>query len=167
LFKDNEDLVDYLVQYLNTLLYLPEDVIIKQGDQPDNLYFLARGEILVFIYDEENNEKYVNTLKIGSYFGETGIIKDCPRTATCKSKNYITCAALSESKFRDFKNRYPEIVREMHENLVFYQDKWKKFLKMILKNISFLSHDVSDRVLEDLQYELDDERVEVGNYLFK
>jgi len=44
LFRENEDLVDYLVRYLNTLLYLPEDEIIKQGDKADHLYFLARGE---------------------------------------------------------------------------------------------------------------------------
>lgn len=167
LFKDNDDLVDYLVRYLDTLLYLPEDVIIKQGDKADNLYFLARGEVVVYIYDENEVERYVSTLKLGSYFGEVGIIKDCPRTSTCKSKNYITCAALNESNFRDFRNRYPEIIRQMLENLVFYQDKWKKFLKRTLKYISFLSHDVSDLILEDLIYELDTERVETGNYLFK
>lgn len=76
LFENNNDLIDYLVKYLNTLLFLPEDNIIKQGDVADNLYFLARGELLVFIYDENNEERYVNTLKIGAYFGEVGIIKN-------------------------------------------------------------------------------------------
>lgn len=90
LFKNNEDLVDYLVRYLNTLLYLPEDIIIKQGDKADYLHFLARGEAIISILDENNEERYVNTLKIGSYFGEIGIIKECPRTATVKSKNYTT-----------------------------------------------------------------------------
>lgn len=76
LFKENDDLIDYLVRYLNTFLYLPEDVIIKQGDKPDNLYFLARGEVMVYIYDENNVERYVDTLKLGAYFGEVGIIKN-------------------------------------------------------------------------------------------
>lgn len=167
LFKDNEDLIDYLVRYLNTLLYLPEDVIIKQGDKPDNLYFLAKGELVVLVYDENNEERYVNTLKLGAYFGEVGIIKNCCRTASVRSKNYTTCASLSESNFRDFKNRYPEIIRKMNDNLIQYQDRWKKFLKKTLKYISFLSHDISDVILEDLIYELDTERVETGNYIFK
>lgn len=122
---------------------------------------------MIYIYDENNDEKYVNTLKIGSYFGEVGIIKDCPRTSTVKSKNYTTCAALNEKNFKDFKNHYPEIVRRMNDNLYNYQDKWKKFLMKTLKNISFLSHEISDVILEDLIYELDTERVETGNYLFK
>ena len=167
MFKDNEDLVDYLVRYLNTLLYLPEDVIIKQGDKADNLYFLARGETVVKIYDENKEEKYVTTLKIGACFGEIGIIKDWPRTSSVLSKNYTTWAALNESNFRDFRNRYPEIVRKMNDGLILYQDKWKKFLKKTLKNISFLSHDISDVILEDLIYELDTERVETGQYIFK
>lgn len=167
LFVENEDLIDYLVRYLNTLLYLPEDVIINQGDTPDNLYFLARGEVLVFIYDENNEERYVNTLKIGSYFGEVGIIKECRRTSTVRSKNYTTCAALSQNNFKDFRNRYPEIVRRMNDEMIKYQDRWKKFLKKTLKYICFLSHDISDIILEDLIYELDTEHIETGNYLFK
>jgi CRP-like cAMP-binding protein len=167
LFENNEDLIDYLVRYLNTLLYLPEDIIIKQGETPDNLYFLARGEVMVYIYDENDDERYVTSLKLGSYFGEVGIIKECRRTSTIKSKNYTTCAALSLVNFKDFKNRYPEIVRKMNDEMIKYQDRWKKFLKRTLKYICFLSHDISDIILEDLIYELDTERVETGNYLFK
>jgi CRP-like cAMP-binding protein len=167
LFKENDDLVDYLVRYLNTLLYLPEDVIIKQGDKADNLYFLARGEIVIYIYDENNEERYVDTLKIGAYFGEVGIIKDCCRTATVKSKNYTTTAALNYNNFKDFKNRYPEIVRKMGDDLIKYQDRWKKFLKKSLKQISFLSHEISDVILEDLIYELETERYETGQLVFK
>jgi len=76
LFTENEDLVDYLVRYLNTLLFLPEDVIIKQGEKADNLFFLAKGEVVISVYDENSEERYVNTLKIGAYFGEVGIIKE-------------------------------------------------------------------------------------------
>mmetsp|Transcript_20180 Transcript_20180/g.19822 ORF Transcript_20180/g.19822 Transcript_20180/m.19822 type:complete len:114 (-) Transcript_20180:721-1062(-) len=55
----------------------------------------------------------------------------------------------------------------MSDNLYNYQDKWKKFLMKTLKNISFLSHEISDVILEDLIYELDTERIEEGNYLFR
>lgn len=167
LFSGNEELIDYLVRYLITSLYLPEDVIINQGEQADSLYFLARGEVVIFIYDENNEERYVNTLKIGSYFGEVGIIKDCKRTATVKSKNYTTTAKLSQSNFKDFRNRYPEIVRKMNDKVIEYQDRWKKFLKRTLKFIAFLSHDISDLILEELIYELDTEQIETGNYLFR
>lgn len=76
LFGGNEELIDYLIKYLITSLFLPEDIIINQGDFANDLFFLARGEVNIFIYDEDNEERYVNTLKIGAYFGEVGIIKD-------------------------------------------------------------------------------------------
>lgn len=167
MFSENTDLVDYLVKYLHTCLFLPEDVIINQGDEPDSLFFLAKGELVVIIYDENNEERYVNTLKLGAYFGEVGIIRDWPRTATVKSKNYTTCAKLVDKNFKDFRNRYPKIIREMNDNIIQYQDRWKKFLKKTLKFVSFLSHDIDDVILEELMYELDSERCEAGNYLFK
>lgn len=84
-----------------------------------------------------------------------------------QSKNYTTCASLSLNNYKELKNRYPEIIRKMNENIIFYQDRWKKFLKKTLRQISFLSHDVSDVILEDILYELRTERVETGNYIFK
>jgi len=54
----------------------------------------------------------------------------------------------------------------MNEGTITYQDRWKKFLKKTLKYISFLSHDISDNVLEDMIYELDTERYETGNLIF-
>lgn len=66
IFSGDEKLIDYLVKYLITCLYLPEDIIITQGDIADDLYFLARGEVQIFIIDQNNDEKYVNTLKLGA-----------------------------------------------------------------------------------------------------
>ena len=76
LFSDSEDLVEYIVKHLNTLLFLPEDEVIKQGDESEDLYFLARGELTVFVADEYRESRYVKTLQIGAYFGEVGIIKN-------------------------------------------------------------------------------------------
>lgn len=163
----DEDLIDYLVKYLITCLFMPEDVIIKQGDIADSIYFLARGEVVIFIIDENEEEKYVNTLRMGAYFGEVGIIKECRRTASAESKNYTTTVKLMQRDFKDFRNTYPEIVKNMDDKTMEYQDRWKKFLKQTLKFITFLSHDISDIILEALIYELESENIETGNYLFR
>ena len=167
LFADNVDLVEYIVKHLTTLLFLPEDEVIRQGDASDHLYFLARGELTVFVTDKYKESKYVKTLQIGSYFGEIGIIKNWRRTATVKSKNYTTWATLKQNSYYEFKNRYPDIIRKMSDGIYSYQDRWKKFVKGLLSNISFLSHNISEVILEDLLYELVTDRIEVGSYLFK
>ena len=40
----NEGLIDFMIHKLITLLYLPEDCIIKQGDIGLHLFFIAKGE---------------------------------------------------------------------------------------------------------------------------
>lgn len=167
IFSGNDELINYLVKFLDTSLYLPEDIIIKQGELAEYLFFLARGEVEVFIQDQNNKERYVNTLKLGSYFGEVGLIKDCPRTSTVKSKNYIMTAKLSLNQFKYFKSKYPNIVTKMNDKIIEYQDKWKFYLKQTLRNISFLSHDLSEVIVEDLMYELETDKVEAGNFLFR
>lgn len=71
------------------------------------------------------------------------------------------------ANFKDFRNRYPDIVRNMNEKIIEYQDRWKKFLKQTLRSISFLSHDLSDIIIEDFYYELETDKIEAGNFLFR
>ena len=54
------------------------------------MFFLAKGEMDVYVTDENQIEKYTKTLKSGSYFGEVALLKNCKRTASVISKNYST-----------------------------------------------------------------------------
>ena len=59
---------------------LPGAVLITEGDQPDSLYVILRGEFEVTVED-----RYLNTLGAGDWFGEIGLIDHRPRTATVTS----------------------------------------------------------------------------------
>ena len=56
---------------------------------------------------------------------------------------------------------------KMIKGIFSYQDRWKKFLKKAISKIWFLSHSISDIILENLFYELESERYEAGDYIFK
>lgn len=43
----------YIVVNMKTVIFLPNDEIIRQGDNGDNLYFLSRGSADVFIDSDE------------------------------------------------------------------------------------------------------------------
>ena len=43
IFKDNDELIDYLTRKLNTKVYQPEEQIVSQGDDGDKVYFIAKG----------------------------------------------------------------------------------------------------------------------------
>lgn len=42
---------------MKTVVYLPDDEIIRQGDSGDKLYFISRGSVLVYIQSEGVNKK--------------------------------------------------------------------------------------------------------------
>ena len=100
---------DLIIQFLWLQLYWPEDVIINQGDFSERMYLLAKGEVDIFITDENDKEWFIRTLKTGDYFGEVGIIKNWKRTATVKSKNYTTCASLDKIYFKELKLNNPKV----------------------------------------------------------
>jgi CRP-like cAMP-binding protein len=65
------------------------------------MYFLAKGECDVFVLSEKKQEMFVRNLKAGALFGEVAIVTNNRRTATVKSKNYITVAGLSEEGYKE------------------------------------------------------------------
>ena len=109
----NADLIEFVVYKLNTLLYLPEDSICKQGDVGTQLYFLAKGNCAVWVRDELKKDRHVKYLKKGQLFGEVALIKKCRRTATIKSLNYCTCAALNVEQFAELKASFPDAVNKL------------------------------------------------------
>ena len=50
--KDNEPLIDFVLRNVRMYSFLPDDLVIKQGDQPSDLYFLQKGECVVEVKDQ-------------------------------------------------------------------------------------------------------------------
>ncbi len=56
-------------------------VVLRQGDAPDDLYAIARGSLDASVRDGEG-QRIVGSLREGEYFGEIGLLRNVPRTAT-------------------------------------------------------------------------------------
>lgn len=48
-----------------------------------------------------------------------------------------------------------------------YNDKWKKFVKKVIKNIDYLSYDMPDIIIDDIFYQFETVLVPHSSYLFK
>lgn len=59
--------------------------IVRQGDPGDTLYIIHKGQVDVLLSDEAGNERRVNTLNEGDYFGEMALLAGEPRTATVRT----------------------------------------------------------------------------------
>ena len=66
-FKNKPEVLDMILPNLTTLLFTPEDYIVKQGDVAENLYFVWKGEWDVTVQDEFLKEKQVIFIAIIFY----------------------------------------------------------------------------------------------------
>ena len=156
IFKGRNLLIEALTKALVIRTCKPEEVIMEQEDEPDNLYFIAKGGWNVFVRNKANLRTKANVLKAGDLFGEVAIINNSKRTATVKSNNYSTLAFLHISMFTVIFEKHPEALKNLKERRKLYQDDWKKFLVSNLKCIDYLK-EATDDFLEDLYYELKDD----------
>ena len=54
---------------LEMTVFLPEDMIIRQGDEGREMFFIATGDCIVLVKDTKRNEKVVRNLVRGDFFG--------------------------------------------------------------------------------------------------
>lgn len=91
--------------------YGPGTVVIRQGDDGDNMYVIENGELDV-LYSGE----IVGTLGPGRAFGETALMYNCPRTATIRSQSFVKLWAIDRETFRRI------IMKESIKRRALYQD---------------------------------------------
>ncbi|CAI2362152.1 unnamed protein product [Moneuplotes crassus] len=167
-FNNKVEVINYIIQDLHTVLYFPENEICRQGSNHKELYFLAKGEVDVFVVDENQQTKFIQTLNSGEYFGEVALLKDCARTATVKSQGYSTCASLESQTFQKLLETYSfvkkSMERKIHEK---YQDKWRKFVKRSLRNVEFLDKSVPEDLIEELSFKMQFKNASRDDYIFK
>ncbi|MEQ8677675.1 MAG: cyclic nucleotide-binding domain-containing protein [Aggregatilineales bacterium] len=80
--------------------YRAGDVIIKQGEIADDFYILAKGTVEV-VEETPDGDHVVATLTSGNYFGEIGLRKNAPRTATVRATSFVEVLALDHQEFAD------------------------------------------------------------------
>ena len=66
---DNEDLVEYIIPMLEMKVFLPEDMIIRQGEDGKEMFFIATGDCIVLVKDTKRQENPVRRLNRGDFFG--------------------------------------------------------------------------------------------------
>jgi hypothetical protein len=104
LFKDaNEIFIREVVQLLQSLVFLPDDFIIRQGEYGDCMYFLSAGDVEVLASGQK-----VAQLGAGSPFGEAALLQGEKRNASVRALSYCDVYRLSKADFDSLRQKYPE-----------------------------------------------------------
>ena len=75
-------------------------VIVRQGEAADTFFIVVDGEVEV-LREEDGERRRVATLGRGQFFGETGILRDMPRTATVRAVTPTTLLTFGREAFRE------------------------------------------------------------------
>jgi len=79
--------------------YASGDVIVRQGDAADGMFFLEGGICEVYVESGPGNRKKVSDIEKGGYFGELALVTHKPRAATVVAQSDVRLAFLDVNAF--------------------------------------------------------------------
>jgi CRP-like cAMP-binding protein len=108
----DERCVRDIVSVLQMGLYVPDELIITEGDMGEAMYFIKKGKCQIFL---QRNNTVLATLQDGNFFGETAIIMSQCRGASVKSVGYSVIFALAANDLKVVLKQYEAVRSAMIE----------------------------------------------------
>jgi len=97
-----------LLQHLTTEIALPNDLVLRQGELADSMYFISRGSVSAF-HTLGRCDEYLATLVEGAFFGEVGLLEKLSRrVSSIVAETYCELQRLSKEDFRLIYNTFSE-----------------------------------------------------------
>lgn len=93
--------VERLAQTATEVMVAAGDVVIREGDEADALWVLVTGEVTVSARGEAARARRLRTMGAGTYFGEIGLLRRVPRTATVEALEPCTLLRIDGADFLD------------------------------------------------------------------
>ena len=75
-----------LSSFGDSRVYVPEEVVIREGDDNDHLYLVLKGKLEV-LQDVDGYDKRVALLEAGDSLGEVSVFDPGPASATVRAVN--------------------------------------------------------------------------------
>ena len=105
-----------LAQSLRDVPFAPGEALVRQGDEADSLYIIAKGKVSIRVRMDDG-DKEVAQLSQGSYFGEMGLMTGEPRNATVQALTHVDTYHLDKDAFRQLLRLRPELADGVAEVL--------------------------------------------------
>jgi len=135
----------------NTKRCRKNTVVIERGDDSSALYFIASGQVRIYLAGEDGKEITLNELGPGDYFGELALVGETQRTASAITLSECQLRTLSNAEFRHCLETHPRIAF----NLIHHLSLEVKRLSDDLADMALL--DVYGRVVKILTDTADEE----------
>jgi len=111
--QERDPVTSRFLEHCHHKSYAAKQLIIKEGDPSNDLYYITRGSVTVMIEDSKGNEIVLAYLNAGDFFGELGMFGDEEhrnRTAFVRAKEKSEIAKISYEKLQNLNGLFPELL---------------------------------------------------------
>jgi sulfate permease, SulP family len=104
-----------LKAYLEQIRLSPGDILIKQGEEADSLYFVELGQISIYLELDGAQRLRLQTLGMGTIVGELGFFLGEQRTASVIADDYSLVYALHRERLAAMKQAEADLWQTFNE----------------------------------------------------
>jgi signal transduction histidine kinase len=109
LFGLTEEDLDVLARAAVERVFAPGDVICREGELGDVMYFIVDGRVEIVKQVDEGSERHLHYVGSGEYFGEIAILQEGPRVATVRAVERTTTLEVGQMPFLTVLGRSPSL----------------------------------------------------------
>lgn len=103
-----DDAVERLRDAMEVVEFEPTSLVLRQGDDGDDMYLLEQGTVRVTI-NSKTNTAFERMLTAPAVFGEMALVMAAPRTADVVAETAVRCLRLTRPVFNDLVRRFPSV----------------------------------------------------------
>ena len=106
-----EQIISLFLEHCHKKSFPAKSVIIKEGDQSSDLYYIVSGSVTVLIEDHKGREIVLAYLNAGDFFGELGLFDEQhKRTAFVRAKTKCEIAQINYQRMKGLVDLFPELI---------------------------------------------------------
>ncbi|HEY3825068.1 MAG TPA: mechanosensitive ion channel family protein [Bryobacteraceae bacterium] len=98
---------------LHHLSFAPGELIIRQGDEGDSMYFVASGQVAINFAGVDRKEIQVAVISAGEFFGETSLLTGEARNSSAVALTRVDCYQLDKAGLQGIMTRRADLAEDM------------------------------------------------------
>jgi SulP family sulfate permease len=110
--------VGVFLEYLERVMYRPDDTVITQNSSADALYFIESGSLTVALETDGGRSVWLRTMRSGNVLGEVGMYQglfgDAYRSASVKANEESVLYRLTRASLERMEHEHSELATALH-----------------------------------------------------
>ena len=109
--QERDQTISRFLEHCHHKAYAAKQLIIKEGEPSNDLFYIIKGSVTVMIEDHKGHEIVLAYLNAGEFFGELGLFDATHhRSAFVRAKSKSEIAKISYEKLKTLHGIFPDLL---------------------------------------------------------